>query len=208
MRENGQASLRDCRRLIRLLDELLDLTRIRLGKLEIRPERCDLASIANDAVAQFGAEAARHGSALKLDATGPVRGSFDPVRSAQIFTNLISNAIKYGAGHPIRVALEEKPENWVEIRVSDQGPGIPPELQSRIFERFERAAPRGSATGLGLGLYITRQIVRGHGGELSVESVPGQGSTFIARIPREPLSKPTDHRPGAPERSAPRELDA
>jgi two-component system, sensor histidine kinase len=184
-RDLAESSLRDTRRLARLLDELLDLTRIRLNKLELKRERCNLAALAMDVVAQFSAEAARAGSQLHYEPGAPVMGSCDPVRISQVLTNLVSNAIKYGAGRPIRVGVRASGPGWAELRVADQGQGqgIAEDERERIFERFERADSAQRASGLGLGLYVSRQIVLAHAGEISVESSPAGGSVFTVRIP-------------------------
>jgi signal transduction histidine kinase len=105
------------------------------------------------------------------------------VRLEQVVLNLLSNAIKYGAGQPIAVAVQADAAT-VRLVVRDQGIGIAPADQARIFERFERAAPSSHYGGLGLGLYIVRQIVGAHGGTLGVESSPGAGATFSVTLPR------------------------
>jgi signal transduction histidine kinase len=101
----------------------------------------------------------------------------------QILTNLLSNAVKYGAGSPIDVHLEVS-EDTVRLTVRDRGIGIATDHQARIFERFERAVSARHFGGLGLGLYIARQIVNAHGGEIGVRSSPGEGSTFTVVLPR------------------------
>jgi two-component system, OmpR family, sensor kinase len=110
-----------------------------------------------------------------------VRG--DPSRLDQVTTNLLSNAIKYGRGQPIEMRLEAD-EAVVRLSIRDQGIGIAPEDQDRIWTRFERAVSANDYGGLGLGLYIVRQIVAAHGGAVSVHSTPGAGSTFVVQLPR------------------------
>lgn len=177
------SALRQGRRLALLSSELSDLTAIRAGGIQIRREPCDLASIVRDVALQFGHDAARAGSALEIVADAPVRGELDPVRMMQVVSNLLSNAIKYGGGKPIRVALRAR-EGQASLVVQDQGIGIKPESQSRVFERMERA-PEVSEKfpGLGLGLYITRQIIERHGGTISLQSEVGSGSTFEVTLP-------------------------
>jgi signal transduction histidine kinase len=174
-------TLRHTRRLTSLLDQLLDLTRLRLGTLEIKREKCDLSAIVHDVASQLGVEAAKNGSKISISAPSPVIGFFDPTRMGQVATNLLSNAIKYGDGSPIEISVKSQGGKAV-LSVRDQGMGIPEAVREKIFERFERAESEGNISGLGLGLYITKQIVDAHGGTISVESSPGQGSTFVVEL--------------------------
>jgi signal transduction histidine kinase len=178
-----ESCLRQSRRLAKLSAELMDLTHIRLGKLQIQSEPCDLAAVVRDVALAMEPEASKASSPIELDAHDPVVGRFDPARVAQIATNLLSNAIKYGRSKPIRIRVSREGSDAV-IQVTDQGQGIAPEDQARVFERFERVGgkePRVS--GLGLGLYITRQIVEKHGGRIRVESRLGEGATFTVEMP-------------------------
>jgi len=118
---------------------------------------------------------------FSIKAEGVVRGHWDRLRVDQILTNLITNAFKYGPGKPIEITLSEDGTDAV-VAIQDGGVGIPKSDQDRIFARFERAAARGTL-GLGLGLYIVREIVQAHGGTIAVESEPGKGSLFTLRLP-------------------------
>ncbi len=182
--ETIDASLRQSARLASLTSGLMDLTAIRVGKLEIHREPCDLAAIARDVAAQLTPGAARVGVAIEVDADAPALGEFDPVRMGQVVTNLLTNAIKYGDRKPIRLAVLADDEA-VRVTVHDQGMGIARDSLSKIFDRYERlGGGAASPSGLGLGLYIARQIVEHHGGRLSVQSEPGAGSTFTVEVPR------------------------
>ncbi|MGE0616847.1 MAG: ATP-binding protein [Bacteriovoracia bacterium] len=175
-------ALSQVRNLSDLIEELMDLTRLRLGKFNLRPELCDVAKIAREVVEHFREAAAKKGSTLALQAPAPVLGNYDPTRILQILNNLVSNAIKYGRGNPICLRVERAADGTARLSVSDHGVGITPEEQARIFERFERGRSGEGVSGLGLGLYITRQIVEAHGGTIEVQSRPGDGSTFTVSL--------------------------
>ncbi len=177
---------RQTRRIGFLVGELLDVSRMRLGRLELVREPGDLSEIARETVAHVRDELERTGSQLLLDLS-PTPGSYDHSRIEQVITNLLANAAKFGRGKP--VTLHVDPEGpRARLRVVDRGIGIPAEDQARVFDRFERAVPSQHFGGLGLGLYIARQIVEAHGGEIQVESTPGAGTTFTVLLPREPAS--------------------
>ncbi|MBI3541923.1 MAG: HAMP domain-containing histidine kinase [Deltaproteobacteria bacterium] len=175
-------SLQQARRLTGLIEELLDVTRIRLGKLELHYETCDLSQLVQETVTLLGPEAERAGSRVSLSTPEPAVGRFDRNRINQVITNLLINAIKYGEGKPIELRVEVAGARGTLI-VADLGMGIAPEQQQRIFERFERAVSGTNISGLGLGLYITRQIIEAHGGSIHVSSEPGRGSTFRVELP-------------------------
>jgi PAS domain S-box-containing protein len=172
-------------RLARLIDDLLDVSRISAGRLRIEPQRVELSELVGEVVARFSEVAERSGSPLRVRAERPVEGHWDPVRLEQVVTNLLSNAIKFGAGRPIDVVVE-RVGGSARLTVSDQGIGIVPEARTRIFERFGRAVPVSNFGGLGLGLYIADQIVRAHAGTIAVASEPGAGATFTVELPPEP----------------------
>jgi signal transduction histidine kinase len=169
-------------RLDKLTGNLLDVSRIAAGRLVLEPAEVDLATLVNDVAHQFEAELSRQKCPLTRYIEGPVMGRWDPLRIDQVVTNLLSNAIKYGAGKPIELTVEERAGS-ARVIVRDHGIGIAIEDQHRIFNRFERAAALGYG-GLGLGLYISRQIVLAHGGTVHVDSTPDSGSTFTVELPR------------------------
>jgi signal transduction histidine kinase len=174
------------RKLDGLIEQLLDVSRIVLRRLTLDPAEVDAASVIDEVVARFQEFAAGPVSVL---GAGPLFGCWDPLRLEQVATNLISNALKYGAGRPVTVLLEAD-EQVLTLAVRDQGIGIAEEDQARIFERFFRTSAAGNRPGLGLGLWITREIVAAHGGTISVQSRPGQGSSFVVRLPRRPGALP------------------
>jgi signal transduction histidine kinase len=181
--EKAVRAVRVGERLARLIDNLLDVSRLAKGTLDLRPEHCDLAQIASETAERLQVEAQRAGCTLTTHASGPVPGHWDALRLEQVVSNLLSNAIKYGAGSPIELRVFANHAS-ASVSVEDHGIGIAEEDQSRIFVRFERAAPVRNYGGLGLGLYIAAQIVQAHGGTIELQSTPGQGSRFTVSLPR------------------------
>jgi len=170
---------RQLARLGSLVDRLLDVSRISAGKLTLDLEQLDLAEVARDVAGRFTEAQSRQ---ITIDAPAAVEGRWDRLRVEQIITNLLSNAITYGAGRPIALTVRRAGAHG-EIVVRDQGIGIAPEALSRIFERFERAASGRQYGGLGLGLWIVRQLVEAMDGSIRVESSLGNGSTFTVQLP-------------------------
>ncbi len=179
-----ETALRQTRRLGKLVNELLDVSRITAGKLHLEREPFDLAELATELAERFREEAQRAGSELVVRAEHGATGRWDRNRIEQVLTNLLSNAIKYGAGEPVELDVKNTGAT-VCVSVYDRGIGISPEAQLRIFGRFERASSERHYGGLGLGLYITREIVAAHGGQILVKSAPGEGARFLVVLPRE-----------------------
>jgi PAS domain S-box-containing protein len=183
---------RQVERLTGLINNLLDISRITAGRLDLDLETVDLTNVVRDAAARSREDLARAGCALDLQTDGPCIGRWDRLRVEQVVGNLLSNAIKYGAGHPIEMSVSGDSEA-ARFTIRDHGIGIPPEDQARIFERFERAVSDRHYGGLGLGLWIVRQIVDAFGGTIQVDSGPGRGSTFHVVLPKAPrLRRTTD----------------
>jgi signal transduction histidine kinase len=176
---------RQSQRLVRLSDALLDVSRITAGRIELVREESDLAAVVRDVAAGFEEEARALECTVLVDAQGPLRCWFDAARIEQVVANLVSNALKYGRGAPVRVTARFE-GNHALIAVQDRGIGIAPEDQERIFGRFERAVSGRQYPGLGLGLWIAQRLVEAHGGSIGVRSTPGEGSTFVVELPMRP----------------------
>jgi two-component system CheB/CheR fusion protein len=175
------SALRQSERLASLINTLLDVTRITGGRLRVERARMDLRAAVSNVVERFAEVARARGISIGIECDEPVIGAWDRLRMEQVVTNLLSNAIKYGEGKPVTVSIEPSPSK-VTLTVRDEGVGIREEAQRRLFQPFERvaSAPPG---GLGLGLYIVRQIVEAHDGTVSLQSDPGAGTTVRIELP-------------------------
>ncbi|MCY1030576.1 ATP-binding protein [Corallococcus sp. BB11-1] len=173
-------------RLTALVDNLLDVSRLSLGKLALERAEVDLAQLTRDAVERLEDVFAQARCPLRVELPRTLTGQWDALRLDQVLVNLLSNAAKYGAGHPVsvRAGLGADGEAWLEVR--DEGIGIEADALPRLFGRFERAVSDRHYGGMGLGLYISRRIVDALGGSIEVASLPGQGATFTLRLPRAP----------------------
>jgi signal transduction histidine kinase len=175
---------REERRLARLIDELLDLTRLRSGQFHLDLEPVDLCEVVREVTSRLTIDASRSGSDLEVRVATPLIGRWDRSRLDQVVTNLVANAIKFGQKQPISISVEADPDGTcARLVVTDHGVGIDPEVQQRIFEPFKRAVVGRRYDGLGLGLYIVRNIVGQLGGSVCVDSAPGQGATFTVELP-------------------------
>jgi len=181
--ERLEGAVRQTERLARLIDRLLDVSRIAQGRLELSPEEFDLSTLVRQVADDFRDPAANARVLLELELPEKAEGTWDRLRIEQILVNLLSNALKYGAGKPVTVKLEVK-EDVVRLAIADRGIGIGAQDVNRIFGRFQRAAPTRHYGGMGLGLYITRHIVEAHQGTISVDSAAGEGATFVVELPR------------------------
>jgi len=172
------------KRLTRIVDDMLDISRIKKGKFELELSPVDLRVLVEDVVGRFIDGFSDKGIQVSIHSEEAVLGTWDPYRLEQVILNLITNAIKYGQGRPVDIHVMREGSQAI-ISVRDQGIGIPLESQQKIFNRFERAVSFREFSGLGLGLYISRIIVEAHGGTIGVTSEPGAGSTFVIRLPIE-----------------------
>jgi signal transduction histidine kinase len=170
------------RKLADLINDLLDVSRISAGRLQLELGPVDFAEVVRDVVARFEPQALKADCALTLEVPASLVGRWDRRRLEQVVTNLLTNALKYGAGRPVHLHLTSE-EGRARLTVRDEGIGIAPQDQGRIFERFERAVSERHFGGMGLGLYICRQIVDALRGTIGVRSEPGQGATFQVVLP-------------------------
>lgn len=169
--------------LAELIEGLLDISRlVGGGNLTLQPEPLDLVELARSTIVSLEERPENKSYEIRIHAKEPVKGHWDRFRIAQVITNLLTNALKYGEGKPIDVTVKRVADRAI-LSVKDRGIGIAAEDQERIFQRFERAVSPTHFRGLGLGLFITKEIVKLHGGKISVESKPGEGSVFTVELP-------------------------
>lgn len=174
---------RQADRLTSLVGALLDVTKLSSGKLTLELAQVDLTALVSGYLQRASTSIEHSGSKVTLHANGPVVGSWDKGRLDTVVENLMSNALKFGQGKAIDVRIEDAGAR-ARLSVTDRGIGIAQEDQARIFGRFERAVPEVHYGGLGIGLWLARQVVEAHGGNISVQSRAGEGSTFTVELPR------------------------
>jgi len=171
-------------RLIFLVDNMLNISRLTSGNFHLHVEEFILEEMVQKAVQRMEPILRETGNLCSVSLGAELtRGQWDAHRLEQVLTNLLSNAGKYAPGTPVEVSVQAEGTH-VTIRVRDQGPGIPAAAQTRIFEPFERLKSAEKASGMGLGLYIAKQIVEAHQGSLRLESAAGEGTTFIIQLPK------------------------
>ncbi|MFI8221864.1 ATP-binding protein [Pseudomonas sp. NPDC085632] len=173
---------RQIKSLIRLIEDMLDVSRIRTGKLSIRPSRFDLVQLVSNLLQNFAAQIDAAETEVSFTAPAPVEGNWDEFRIEQVVTNLLTNALRYGGRSPIQVRVYREGDE-ARVEVQDRGIGISQENQKRIFQQFERVSAKTVVAGLGLGLFISEQIVAAHGGSIVVESEINEGAQFRVCLP-------------------------
>ncbi|HEY1127174.1 MAG TPA: HAMP domain-containing sensor histidine kinase, partial [Actinomycetota bacterium] len=177
-----ERATRSTERLAGLIDALLDVSRISSGTLSLNLQAIDLSEVARDVTEGLLQEASTAGCSVRLDAPVPVPGTWDQLRIEQVLINLLSNAFRHAPGQPLDVRVWQE-NGEARLTVEDRGPGIRPEDLERIFGRFERAAPARNYGGLGLGLYVSREIAQAHGGSIEAKNREGGGASFLLRLP-------------------------
>ena len=177
---------RQIQSLIRLIEDMLDVSRIRTGKLSIRPVEFDLSRTVANVLANFAPQISAAQSSVNFTLEAPVVGHWDEFRIEQVVSNLLTNALRYGARKPIDVSVYVD-GSYAVIDVRDQGIGISEDNQQRVFQQFERVSASHAAAGLGLGLFISEQIVAAHSGTITVQSALGEGALFRVCLPIQTL---------------------
>ncbi len=177
-----EADEKQLQRITHLIDDMLDVSRIGSGVLSMRFEQFDLCELARDVVERSSEQFVVAGCALKVELCPSAVGNWDRFRIEQVLMNLLTNAMRYGAGKPILLQVYSSSAG-ARLVVCDQGRGVAPEHHERIFHKFDRAVSNSEISGLGLGLYIAHQIVDAHHGSIWVESELGQGAAFIVELP-------------------------
>jgi PAS domain S-box-containing protein len=172
-------------RLSGLVSGMLDVAAVAGGELSLARSTFDLAGLVVEVTGAFDPEAKRRGGRIDLDTREEVVGSWDRGRLAQAIAAVVGNAVKYAGGAPISVSVSAIGDR-AEVAVEDHGPGIPDEDQARVFERFEKAVPVQNYGGFGVGLWMARQIVAAHGGDIALRSAPARGARFALLLPRDP----------------------
>jgi signal transduction histidine kinase len=174
-------------RIVKLLDNLLDISKMRVGKIKLEREKVDLVELTRSLIESMSADFREAGITVSFKSNTPaVVGFWDVARIEQVLRNLLSNGIKYGRQKPVEVKIEASDsEGVVTLVVQDNGIGIPEDLHGRVFEPFVRGRVSKRIRGTGLGLYICQKIVKAHGGLIVLESRPGKGSIFRVRLPWE-----------------------
>jgi signal transduction histidine kinase len=180
-----QGLRRQVRRLTGLVDTVVTASGLAWQAIVLARVELDLAALVRTVVTEATASPAGRDTPVTLDLEQSVMGLWDPVRVEQVVANLVSNAMKYGAGKPVRIVLRSTASEAM-LSVQDEGPGIDPANRERIFERFFRAPAGDQAGGLGLGLAVVRELVEVMKGTVRVASEPGHGATFVIRLPRRP----------------------
>ncbi|HET9424179.1 MAG TPA: ATP-binding protein [Gemmatimonadaceae bacterium] len=209
--EGIERTQRAARHLLELVNDVLDLSKIEAGKIDLRLQPVTFPTLVEDLFVTVRPLADEHGSALALKIDEEMRIVTDPRRVRQILLNLLSNAIKFGSGKPIDVTCAKREDGGVVIEVTDHGPGIPAQDLERIFQEFVQLGKTQLQDGTGLGLPISRRLAELLQGTLTVRSTPGEGSTFTLSLPAEvevraapgadqvitaPLVEEREHRPG------------
>lgn len=176
-------SIRQLNRLNHLVEDMLDISRISTGRLTVERESVDLGELVREVADRFHDQFVAARCELRLHLQPGVIGDWDRFRIEQVVTNLLANAVKYASGTPVEVTVDRTSDGRAMLSVRDHGPGIPEGAEGRIFGRFERATSYTSVSGLGLGLYITNQILQLHGGTIRAQNDQGGGANFIVELP-------------------------
>ena len=169
-------------RLAELVDRMLDISKLSTGRFELALEVVELTELVNETYKRIEPILKESGNELSVTTTQKVKGTWDKLRIEQVLSNLLTNAAKYAPGKPIEIEIDAD-EKFVTMKVTDHGKGIEKADQEKIFGLFEQLDVKNKASGLGLGLYISKRIIEAHQGSIRVESEPGKYCTFIIELP-------------------------
>jgi signal transduction histidine kinase len=173
---------RGVKRLSHLVDDMLDISRIQLGKLKFNKEVIELVPFLDDILKRFEPDLKHSGIELKVNLESGLVALIDPFRIEQVITNLVTNACRYASHAPLEVTLKAK-DGFAVITFQDHGPGISKGDRERVFAQFERLVSPNEVSGMGLGLYICKEIVESHGGSITVEENETKGACFVMKLP-------------------------
>jgi signal transduction histidine kinase len=174
--------------LTQLIDDLLDVSRIQAGRLNYNFEKMNFAEMFNEVVEAYSQQMALTNTEVKSYVDAKLEGYWDRSRLEQVMVNLLSNALKYAPGSPV-VVFAKRDGDFAVVTVQDFGPGIPEHQRAKMFGRFERLGQNRNIGGLGLGLFISRQIILAHKGSLELKPGSSIGTTFMFRIPLDSRDK-------------------
>jgi signal transduction histidine kinase len=176
-------------RMERMISDLLDMTRVRLGgTIPLKRRRADLQQICEESLAEI--RSARPDAVVRFESEGNLAGDWDADRLAQVVSNLVGNAIQHGGGTPITLTAEEDNEGGVTLAVHNGGAPIPPAVMPLVFQPLARGGTDEGLHSIGFGLFIARAVVAAHGGDIEVRSSSENGTTFTVRLPRRDSIQP------------------
>jgi len=170
-------------RLNRVVEDMLDVSRIQSGQMQLKIERTDICLLINDLIRRFTADLHKAGNFISLEFNFCDEIDLDVFRIEQVISNILSNIVKYAPRSEIQISTELTSDQQLKLSIRDHGPGIEKEKLEKIFQRFERVSGINGPSGLGLGLYLSRQIIEAHGGKIWAESELDQGTSFIILLP-------------------------
>ncbi|MBI2033432.1 MAG: GAF domain-containing sensor histidine kinase [Candidatus Levybacteria bacterium] len=177
-----ESTERQTKKLAKLINDLLNISIVSTGRLHLDKERVSLGEIVEDVIDRFKIQLQQEEYSFDLHIDRKVVGKWDKVRIEQIVSNLLSNAIKYGEKRPIHIVVKRR-NHTAQLVVQDEGIGIDPKRSKEIFGRFKRGVSNRDYSGLGVGLYISKQIAEAHGGKIKLNTIPKRGSTFTVELP-------------------------
>lgn len=177
------------KRLSKMINDFLNISLINTGNLQLEYDEVDLNKLVQDVINEFSPKIKEEEYILTYFQEDKITGLWDKVRIEQVVSNILSNALKYGSGKPIEITVRSN-YSKAQVIIKDHGIGVPKDKQKKVFQLFERGVPQEEYKGLGVGLFITREIVRAHQGELTFSSKPRHGSVFTINLPiRPPLEQ-------------------